>query len=87
MRTFLLFPLLGLGLAACAADPPPMVSTTTYQPATQTVVTQPARGYSGPVTTSVTPAPNTTTYVTPDRGSTTYVTPGATSSTTVIRQQ
>lgn len=75
MRSIMLLPFVGLGLAGCVSQAPPTTTTTTtYHPAaTETVINQPVSPYAAPGTTYVTPG-------------TTYVTPG-TSSTTVIRQQ
>ena len=63
MRSILLLPLAGLGLAGCVVTPP-TITTTTYHPATtETVVSQPAGTYAAPGTTYMSPGTSSTTTV------------------------
>jgi hypothetical protein len=95
MRTSLLLPVVFMGLAGCATQAPPDLTTTTYNPATTTTTTYASPAVGAPYaptstsTTYATPAPG---YMAPTSTSTTYVTPwpgymGTGGTTTVVRTQ
>jgi len=80
MRTSLLLPAFFMGLAGCAAQAPPDMTSTTYNPATTTTTTYASPAVGAPYA----PTSTSTTYATPVQG---YMAPTGTSTTYVTRGQ